>query len=242
MAENPYPHHSLKKNINLNAILWLIPVVAIILVLILTIFGGRYRKSNTELDIPGKMVKASIDVLLNPLKLTAGHFESLSPVSTVPPETVKRHFELLKKIAPFKSLLVMDEERTEIACAGSRDEMEKIKLIPFLKDVSHSHVTAVLKAGKISGLLFSVPMNSVEGKKLWLMAQIDVSAVESRLPSSIHLKSSENPLKKPFHPEALKLYIETDVVNRPIWPLLLGELMLGFGIFILILTLKSRKN
>ncbi|MBU1221501.1 hypothetical protein KKF34_04885 [Myxococcota bacterium] len=241
MSENLERPNILKNNINMNAILWLIPFVAIILVLVLVFFGGRYRKSTSGKDIPAKLVGAGIDSVLNPLKLTANHFESLSKDFAVPEETLLRHFNLLKKLVTFESLLILDSDRNVISVAGNREEVEKIKLKPFLKGEPVVQIIPVILAGEVSKLLFAVPMK-IGDKTNWLVAQIKLEVLASLLPPSVHMKFAPNPLRSPLHPAAPKLYIEIDTVNRPIWPLLLGELMLGFGIFILLLTLKNRNK
>ncbi|MGM0595681.1 MAG: hypothetical protein ACQES9_01450 [Myxococcota bacterium] len=224
--ENPH-------QFNLKILAWIVPFLSILMIIILTILARNYRLVRGKMDTPQKLVVKEINSLENPLLLTALHFESLSPNFIVPPKTLKRHFKLLNKVGPYKFLAVIDDKFNPVATTASRTNLDRIKA--NLK--KHKPVNPLIIPHKFEGVLkdfdFIIPIKPSKNITYWLYAGVSAKEIVKILPGSTSIKVKANRVKKPVHPHAPKLVLEMQVVSRPIWPLIFGEILLAIGIFIL---------
>ncbi|MDA3864554.1 MAG: hypothetical protein PF689_11875 [Deltaproteobacteria bacterium] len=227
---------------NIKILAWIVPFLSILMIIILTILARNYRLVRGKMDTPQKLVVKEINSLENPLLLTALHFESLSPNFIVPPKTLERHFKLLNKVGPYRFLAVIDEKFNPVAATASKKDLDRI--IANLK--KYKPENPLIIPHKFEGVLdeldFIIPMKPDNNVTYWLYANVSAKEIVKILPGGTTIKVNSNKVKKPLHPHAPHLMLDMQVVSRPIWPLIFGEILLAVGIFILFFGPGIRKR
>lgn len=212
---------------------WLFPLMAMVLVGSLLYFAQRTRQQRTDSDLTRILIRQRIDAAFAPLKLTAAHFASISPGIPLPEETILRHFRLLQELGDFTSLALVTADQRVLAQLGEQ--------APLLAEAARQRPPGVLflhpatRAGELDALVLGAPLPEEIQTPQWIVARMPISRVVEGLPAFVRLWVAEDPASPPVHPLFPRLAAGVAAHHRPVWPLLLGELMLFLGIVLLVL-------
>ncbi len=221
--------------------LWFIPVLAFLLVLVLTLYGRKYRNLTGGMDTPLKIVRSETESLLRPLRLTALHFATLSKEFLIPKETLERHLSLLQKLAPYRTLSILNRSKGCVLAVGQEHDSQRAqsRLERLPQELT---ISPLMRRKRVTGLEIVLPISPVQGEPHWLVATVDLTPIKTRLREHVRLVNSSGRARNPIHPAAPGITLEIKPHARPLWPLLLGELMMALGIVLLLLKMRRREE
>ncbi len=225
-----------KRRFPLSLLAWLFPLTAVLLMGSILYFAQRSRVRRGDADMVRQLVRDRIDAVFRPLELTALHFETISPGISVPRETVLRHFRFLQKLAHFQEIALVSSTFQIMTHTGGEEEVFLSAVRGKKPGWAFLHLGT--NAGILDRLYFGIPMTPSGEEPRWIVAQYPLLRLQEGLPDFVQLKVMENPEKSPIHPVAPLLLLGFSEIQRPLWPLATGILMLFAGFFLLVFIFR----
>jgi hypothetical protein len=187
---------------------WLIPVVVLLLVFLVTLYGKKYRKLNENPNIAFKTTKNEIDLILKPLQLTALHFESLSSSFFIPKESLLRHFKLLSQIGKYESLSIIDADSKLIVSTGKTSDIERFRSTIGKLSKTKPSISPITKGGNLMAFQIAIPIIHQSGKTKWIHTIVKAKHLKKHLPSGVSYIWSKKVLKHSIHKYAPTISLE----------------------------------
>lgn len=206
--------------------------MAMVLVGSLLYFAQRSRQQRTDSDMARILIRQRIDAAFAPLKLTAAHFATISPGIPLPEETILRHFRFLQELGDFTSLALVTADQRVLAQIGK--EAPLLVEAPRQRPAGVAFLLPSTRAGELDALVLGAPLPEEAQPPQWIVARMPVSRLTEGLPEFVKVWVADIPASLPVHPLFPRLSAGVAVHNRPVWPLILGELMLFCGIVVLV--------
>jgi hypothetical protein len=228
------PDTILKKPRNWSHLAWLFPLMAAILIGALLYFAQQSREKRGDSDLARQLVRDRIERAFSPLRLTAAHFGTVSPGIPVPPETVLRHFRFLQETGDFTDLAMVSHRQQVVAFLGGDADALAATVRQRTPGASYLHLST--RAGELDGLILGVPLTPTGDDPQWIVARYPVARLLAGLPTFLRVGVAEKPVAPPVHVLAPLLSVGLAAHERPVWPLVLGELMLFAGLLLLVLA------
>lgn len=224
----------LKKSRNWSQLAWLFPLMATILIGSLLYFAQQSRDKRGDSDLARQLVRDRIDRAFSPLRITAAHFGSVSPGIPVPTETVLRHFRFLQETGDFTDLALVSQRQQIAAFLGADADALAATVRQRTPGASYVHLST--RAGELDGLVLGVPLTPTGDDPHWIVARYPVARLLAGLPTFLRVGVVAEPVDPPVHLLAPLLSVGMAAHDRPVWPLVLGELMLFAGLLLLVLA------
>jgi len=224
---------NLKKSKNWSSLAWLFPLMATVLIGVLLYFAQQSRDKRGDSDLARTLVRDRIDRAFSPLQLTALHFGSIAPGYLVPQETVLRHFRFLQETGEFTDLALVSHRQQISAFLGKDADFLAGTTRQRTAGAAYLHLST--RAGELDGLILGVPLLPAGDDPHWIVARLPVRRLLVGLPAFLKVRAVSEPEDPPVHPLAPLLSVGLLAHERPVWPLVLGELMLFAGLLLLVL-------
>ncbi len=225
---------NLKKSKNWSSLAWLFPLMATVLIGPLLYCAQQSRFKRGDPDLARTLVRDRIDRALSPLQLTAAHFGSISPGILVPQETVLRHFRFLQGTGEFTDLALVSSRQQVSAFLGKDADFLAGTTRQRTPGATYLHLAT--RAGELDSLILGVPLTPTGDDPQWIVARYPVQRLLAGLPAFLKVRAVDVPEDPPVHPLAPLLSVGLAAHERPVWPLVLGEVMLFAGLLLLVLA------
>ncbi|MBU1069326.1 hypothetical protein KJ975_07130 [Myxococcota bacterium] len=227
---------NLKKTKNWSQLAWLFPLMATVLIGSLLYFAQQSRHKRGDSDLARTLIRDRIDRAYSPLQLTAAHFGSISPGILVPQETVLRHFRFLLDTGEFTDLVLVSSRQQVSAFLGQEADFLAGTTRQRTPGATYLHLST--RAGQLDSLILGVPLTPTGTDPQWIVARYPISRLLVGLPTFLKVRALDEPEDPPVHPLAPRLSVGLSAHERPVWPLVLGEMMLFAGLLLLVLVPK----
>ncbi len=234
------PDPTQKKPRNYSQLAWLFPLMATILIGSLLYFAQQSRDKRGDSDLARQLVRDRIDGAFAPLRLTAAHFGELSHPVPVPPGTVLRHFGFLQASGDFTDLALVSHRQQVTAFSGKDADALAATVRQRTPGATYLHLST--RAGALDGLVLGVPLTPTGDDPHWIVARLPLARLLAGLPSFLRVGVAAEPQEPPVHILAPLLSVGMATHDRPVWPLVLGELMLFAGLVLLVLAGHRASN
>jgi len=229
------PDTTPKKSRNWSQLAWLFPLMATILIGSLLYFAQQSRDRRGDNDLARLLVRDRLDGAFAPLRLTAAHFGSITPDGIpIPQEVILRHFRFLQASGDFTDLALVSHRQQVAAFSGKDADALAATVRQRTPGATYLHLST--RAGALDSLILGVPLTPTGDDPRWIVARLPLARLLAGLPSFLRVGVAAEPQEPAVHALAPLLSVGMAAHDRPVWPLVLGELMLFGGLVLLVLA------